>query len=72
MKELTEREKSIFNFICDFYKKNGYSPCIREIQKGVFLQSPNQIHRYLLQIAEKGYIKITPHIARSIVIKAHI
>lgn len=70
MKELTEREKTIYNFICDYHKTHGYSPCIREIQKGVYLQSPNQIHRYINQIAEKGYIKITPHIARSIVIKA--
>lgn len=72
MKELTQREKTIFDFICNYHKLHGYSPCIREIQKGVFLQSPNQIHRYLLQIAEKGYISITPNIARSIVIKAHI
>lgn len=70
MEKLTEREQTIFNFICNYHKTYGYSPCIREIQKGVFLQSPNQIHRYLNQLVKKGYINITPHIARSIVIKA--
>lgn len=70
-KELTKREKDIFDFICDFLKLHGYSPSVREIQKGVFLQSPNMIHRYLIKLLEKGYIDITPHIARSIVIKAH-
>lgn len=72
MKELTNREKTIFEFICEYYVKHGYSPSIREIQKGVYLQSPNQIHRYLIQLMEKGYISITPKIARGITIKSHI
>lgn len=68
-KKMTEREKDIYNFICEYHNKKGYSPCIREIQKGVFLQSPNMIHRYIINLCEKGYLEITPHIARSIVIK---
>ena len=72
MKELTEREKSIYKFICEYFIKHGYSPSIREIQKGVFLQSPNMIHRYLIQLMEKDYISITPKIARGITIKPHI
>lgn len=71
MKKLTEREKSIYNFICEYHKRNGYSPSIREIQKGVFLQSPNMIHRYLIQLMEKDYITITPKIARGITLKSH-
>ena len=70
LEKLTDREQTIFDFICEYHKKNGYSPCIREIQKGVYLQSPNQIHRYLIQLMEKEYITITPNVARSIVIKA--
>lgn len=72
MKKLTEREKSIYQFICEYYISHGYSPSIREIQKGIFLQSPNMIHRYLIQLMEKDYISITPKIARGITIKSHI
>ena len=72
MKDLTAREKDIYNFICDFWKVNGYSPSVREIQKGVFLNSPNMIHRYLYHLLEKGYINIIPNIARSITIKRTI
>ena len=70
-KKLTEREKDIFDFICEYHNKNGFSPSIREIQKGIFVQSPNMIHNYLIRLMEKGYIVFTPCIARSIVIKAH-
>lgn len=71
-KELTKREQDIFSFICNYYISHGYSPSIREIQKGVYLQSPNMIHRYLIQLMEKDYISITPKIARGITIKSHI
>lgn len=70
MKELTKREQDIFNFIIEYRNKKGYSPSIREIQKGVFLNSPNMIHRYLINIVNKGYLEYTPRIARSIIIKA--
>jgi len=69
LKDLTEREKIIYNFICEYHKEKGYSPSIREIQEGIFLKSPNMIHRYLQQLVIKNYIEITPHVARSIVIK---
>lgn len=71
-KKLTKREEDIFTFIYEYYLIHGYSPSIREIQKGVFLQSPNMIHRYLIQLMEKDYISITPKIARGITIKSHI
>ena len=70
-KELTKREKDIFEFICKYYILHGYSPSIREIQKGVYLQSPTMIHRYLIQLMDKNYISITPKIARGITIKSH-
>lgn len=71
-KELTKREKDIYNFIYDYYILHGYSPSVREIQKGVYLQSPNMIHRYLIKLMEKGYISITPKIARGIKIEPQI
>ncbi len=69
MNDLTEREKSIFLFIKDFHSQKGYSPTIREIQKGVFLASPYQIQIYLDRLCEKGYISRTEKISRSIIIK---
>ena len=68
-KKLTEREKSIYEFILSYRNLKGYSPTIREIQKGIFLNSPNMIHRYLYNMVEKGYLEITPKISRSIIIK---
>lgn len=66
--ELTEREKEILDFIISFQKEHKYSPTYRDISKGLYLASKNQIQKILQSLEDKGYIRMNYRIARSIVI----
>lgn len=68
-KELTNREKDVINFIISYQKIHGYSPSVRDIQKGIFLNSPSTVLSHLNNLKIKGYISFDNKIARSIVIK---
>jgi repressor LexA len=54
---LTERQKSIFNFILEFRRRHGCSPSIPEIQKAFSIRSPNGVAGHLLALEAKGLIK---------------
>lgn len=71
MRDITERDKDILNFICGFMEQHGYSPSIREIGAGVYLSKP-VVQRHLWRLVECGYISIEPRTARSIVLKIAI
>lgn len=66
MKELTEREKQILDFIIAYRTQKGYSPSHREISKGCYIASRNGVSYYINQLVIKGAIDYTPMIARSI------
>lgn len=68
MQTLTPRETDIFNFICDYWKENGYSPSMREICKGCFLASPRSAFLYVDILKTKGYVNYRPHTPRTITI----
>ena len=46
-----------YNFIVGYYNEHGYMPAIREICKGVNINSTATIHRHLLKLTELGYIQ---------------
>ena len=71
MREITERDKDIFNFINDFINENHYSPSLREICEGVYLSKP-VVQKHLMRMVECGYLSIQPKTARSIVVKIAI
>lgn len=57
MKELTERQAEILNFIKEFIVSNGYPPTVREIGSALGLRSPATIHSHLNNLEAKGFIK---------------
>ena len=65
--KLTERQIETYNFIYDYILNNGYSPSLKDVSKGIFASKP-VAKKHIDALIEKGYIKQTPHIARSIVI----
>lgn len=67
MKELTERQAEVFDFICRYRADRGYSPSFSEIGKGVFMSKPN-VARHINILVKKGYIEYTPKVCRSIVV----
>ncbi|HCA34122.1 MAG TPA: hypothetical protein DEP00_03355 [Lachnospiraceae bacterium] len=68
MKDLSEKQQAIMNFMKEYQDKNGFSPSIREICDAVGLKSTSTVHGHLNRLEEKGYIKHDPAIPRSFVI----
>lgn len=65
MKELTERQKDIFDYISSSIDEKGFAPSIREMCSEFKIRSTKAVHRHLKIIEEKGFIKRSSN-ARSI------
>lgn len=66
MKELTERQKDIFQYIKRCVSDKGYPPSVREIGNAVGLQSSSTVHGHLAKLETKGYIRRDPTKPRAI------
>ena len=66
MKDLTDRQKEIFQFIKRSVNDKGYPPSVREIGNAVGLQSSSTVHGHLAKLETKGYIKRDPTKPRAI------
>lgn len=64
--DLSERQTAILEFIKQEVRKKGYPPSVREIREAVGLQSCSTVHRHLVTIEEKGYIRRDPSKPRAI------
>jgi len=56
MKELTDRQKQILNFIAEYIKKNSYPPTIREIADHYEI-SVKGAHDHITALRKKGHLK---------------
>ena len=56
MEKLTERERRVYDFICETMEKNGYSPSVRDIKSALGIKSTATVHSYLERLERKGYI----------------
>jgi len=56
MKELTERQKNVLNFIADYIKNNSYPPTIREIADNYSI-SVKGAHDHITALRKKGFLK---------------
>ena len=63
---LTDRQRSILDFLRDFLKDNGYPPTIREIAAHFDLRSPRGVQDHLKALERKGYIRRAPERSRGI------
>lgn len=57
---LSAKQNEILIFIKKFMAENKFSPSVREICKGVGLNSPATVHVHLKNLIEKGLIKRNP------------
>ena len=65
MKEITQRQKEVLNFISTFIKANGFPPTVREI--GVnFGISLRAVQDHIAALQKKGYLSQSQKRARSI------
>ena len=59
MEKLTEKQKTVLNFIKSEIKSKGIPPSIREICKATGLSSTSSVHLHLANLEKKGYINRT-------------
>lgn len=55
---LNDCHVKIYKAIKKFYRKYGYSPSIREIQKICGYKSPSTVYSHLKTLEKAGYIKV--------------
>ncbi len=58
LKQLTEKQNNVLDFIKKFTADHGYPPSIREIGKGLGLSSPATVHTHVKKLCNAGYLKV--------------
>ena len=64
--QLTERQRSVYDFIRDKIVNRGYGPTVREIGEQFGISSPNGVMCHLKALEKKGLIKRSPNKSRAI------
>ncbi len=65
MKEITQRQREVLNFISDFIKENGFPPTVREIGLN-FNISLRAVQDHIAALQKKGFLSQSQKRARSI------
>jgi repressor LexA len=60
VKDLTKRQREIFEFISRYLSRHGYPPTVREIGKAVGLHSSSTVHAHLAKLETLGVLKRDP------------
>lgn len=61
-----ETRYKVYDFLVDFFIKNGYAPSVREICRGVGLKSTSSVYSHLLALEDEGKIEIKGNMTRAI------
>ena len=65
-RELTDRQREIYEFIANTIREKGYPPTIREIMDRFEIASTNGVRTTLAALEKKGHIKRRPMLSRGI------
>lgn len=63
---LTKRQKEILEFVESYGIKNGYSPSMENIRKGLNFASVSTVHFHILKLEDGGYVEKLKNRARSL------
>ena len=63
---LTIKQKKLLEYINSFQKKNGVTPSYEEMKSALDLKSKSGIHRLILALEERGFLKRLAHKARAL------
>jgi repressor LexA len=66
VKDLTKRQREIFDFISRYLSRHGYPPTVREIGKAVGLHSSSTVHAHLAKLESLGVVKRDPSKPRAL------
>lgn len=67
---LTKRQKQVLDFLHTFIRRHGYSPSFEEIAEALDLNSLATVHKHILTLERKGFIRRGYNQSRSIDIVA--
>ena len=70
--KLTERQKTVLEFIRNQISNHGSSPTIREIGKFMKISSTNGVRMHVNALIKKGFLKKNEHIARGLELTTQI
>jgi repressor LexA len=66
VKDLTKRQREIFDYIGSYLSKHGYPPTVREIGKAVGLHSSSTVHAHLSKLESLGVLRRDPSKPRAL------
>lgn len=67
--QLTDRQRSILEFITEQMRDRGFPPSVREIGEAVGLTSPSTVHSHLATLQREGYLHRDPTKPRAIEVR---
>ena len=71
MREVSDKQSEIYEFLKTFTDNKGYPPSVREICEAVGLRSTSSVHGHLKRLESKGLIKRDPTKPRALEIIDH-
>ena len=63
---LTRRQRQVMDFIAGFLQEQGYSPSFQEIADGLELSSLATVHKHIMNLEQKGFLRRKYNQSRSI------
>ncbi len=54
---LTEKQKRVYRFLENYFRKNNRPPSYEEIRRALGFKSLNSVYKHLKQLESKGYLK---------------
>ena len=72
MREVSDKQNEIYEFLKTYTDNKGYPPSVREICEAVGLKSTSSVHGHLKRLESKGLIKRDPTKPRALEIIDHI
>ena len=63
---LTKKQKELLSYIQNFQNKNGVTPSYEEMKSALDLKSKSGIHRLIIALEERGFVRRLAHKARAL------
>lgn len=60
MKALTRAQANLLVFLITFQERQGYAPTYRDIATGLSLKSIGTVHRHIIGLEERGWLRRHP------------
>jgi repressor LexA len=64
--DLTKRQSDTLDFVRQFLAKHNYAPSYRDVMRGTGIHSPATAYAHIQSLREKGYLKLTNGMMRSV------